>query len=81
MAGRAAAIRSSGAAAIIVSVPPCAPGKPPDTGLSIMRRPVPSRRAPIARASDGLIVAVRMMIPPSRIVEASPPSSKITDAA
>ena len=68
-------------AAIMVSVPPCAPGKPPETGVSIRWTPVPSIAAPISRASRGLIVADRITAPPFGIVVQSPCSPRMTSFA
>ena len=77
----ATSVAEVGANAIIVNVPPCAPGNPPDTGVSIIDTPVPFRASPISIASIGLIVAVRMTMPPSAICAANPSSPKITPLA
>jgi hypothetical protein len=49
-------------AAIIVNVPFCAPGKPPDTGESIILISVSFIASPICFASKGLIVEVMITV-------------------
>ena len=78
IAGRAASSAAPSPAAIIVSVPPCAPEKPPETGLSISSTPEPSIAAPISRASRGLMVAVSSTTPPGAMAETSPSSPRMT---
>ena len=63
---------ASGAAAIIVNEPPCAPGNPPLTGESMICLPASITRAPISRPSRGLIVAVRIIAASSDSVSSAP---------
>ena len=74
-------ITSSDAEAISVSVPDCAPGTPPDTGVSISLIPVSLINWPISSASEGLIVAERITVLPFTIFFARPSSSKMIDFA
>ena len=71
----------AGAAAINVRLPPCAPGNPPETGLSIKSIPDPAIAAPISRASVGLIVAVSRIVPPFSIEATKPFSPRIISLA
>ena len=80
MAGRAFSSAASEPAAIIVRVPPWAPGKPPLTGESIRSIPLPARPSAISRASAARMVALRITTEPGCKVDASP-SPRITALA
>lgn len=71
----------AGAAAIMVSVPACAPGAPPLTGESTKPIPVGARAAAISRASCGRKVAVRITTAPAVRPWTSPSGPRIASFA